>query len=257
MAGNTVRSIGVGQALRRAREIRGISLDAAARDTRLPSERLRALEAEDFEALQGEVFVRASLRTYAQYLGLSAEKVVRAYAKHVDDPEPPPPPPQVGRVERALAAARIRDSQKFFLVLAGVVMGALIAVGLVSRGGAPQAADLSTGSSAIVPSPASPIDAVVSARAPVQLTVTVDGVEKVETLGEGETLSFAAEDELALAVEDAAAIEVTVAGRRIELPDAPGQAWSGTFTQGWVSASAVPSDRRSSGSAIVSGSGAP
>jgi cytoskeleton protein RodZ len=257
MAGNTVRSIGVGQALRRAREIRGISLDAAARDTRLPSERLRALEEEDFGDLSGEVFVRAWLRTYAQYLGLSADKVVRAYARHADDPEPPPPPPKVGRVERALAAARIRDSQKFFLAVAGVVLGALIAVGLVSRGGAPEAADLSAAPTLVAPSPASSIDAVVTARAPVQLTVFVDGVEKVETLEEGETLSFAAQSELALAVPDAAAIEVTVAGRRIELPDATGQAWSGTFTQSWVSASAVPSHRESSASAIVSGSGSP
>jgi cytoskeletal protein RodZ len=257
MAGNTVRSIGVGQALRRAREIRGISLDAAARDTRLPSDRLRALEEEDFDDLSGEVFVRASLRTYAQYLGLSADKVVGAYARHADDPEPPPPPPKVGRVERALAAARIRDSQKFFLVVAGVVLGALIAVGLVSRGGAPEAADLSTAPSLTAPSSAPPIDAVVIARAPVELTATVDGVQQVETLEESETLSFTAEDQLALSVEDVTAIRVRVAGRRIDLPAVPGQPWSGTFTQAWISASAVPSNRGSSASATVSGSASP
>ena len=56
--------IGVGSALRKARERRGISLDAASRDTKLHIDQLQALEAEDFEALLGDVYVRGSLRTY-------------------------------------------------------------------------------------------------------------------------------------------------------------------------------------------------
>ena len=62
--------IGVGSALRKARERRGITLDAASRDTKLHIDQLRALETEDFEALMGDVYVRGSLRTYSQYLGL-------------------------------------------------------------------------------------------------------------------------------------------------------------------------------------------
>src|SRR5262249_30675978 len=49
MAGNTVRPapIGVGPALRRAREIGGTSLEEAARDTKLTVEQLEGLETED------------------------------------------------------------------------------------------------------------------------------------------------------------------------------------------------------------------
>ena len=68
--------IGVGSALRKARERRGITLDAASRDTKLHIDQLRALESEDFEALLGDVYVRGSLRTYSQYLGLSPDKVI-------------------------------------------------------------------------------------------------------------------------------------------------------------------------------------
>src|SRR6266487_2675804 len=98
MAGNTVRpaSIGVGPALRRAREIGGTTLDEAARDTKLTVEQLDGLETEDFELLGEEVYVRAMLRTYAQYLGLKADKVMTAYAKYVEDPEPPAPPAKMG-----------------------------------------------------------------------------------------------------------------------------------------------------------------
>ncbi|MGZ5300074.1 MAG: helix-turn-helix domain-containing protein, partial [Actinomycetota bacterium] len=52
--------IGVGSALRKARERRGITLDAASRDTKLHIDQLQALEAEDFEALLGDVYVRGS-----------------------------------------------------------------------------------------------------------------------------------------------------------------------------------------------------
>jgi cytoskeletal protein RodZ len=129
MAGNTVRAhaIGVGPALGRAREIGGTSLEEAARDTKLSVEQLEGLESEDFELLGEEVYVRAMLRTYAQYLGLKPDKVMAAYAKHVDDPGPPRPPAKMGRVEQALAAARIRDNQRFLLIAASVVLVAAVA----------------------------------------------------------------------------------------------------------------------------------
>ena len=88
--------IGVGSALRKARERRGITLDAASRDTKLHIDQLRALESEDFEALLGDVYVRGSLRTYSQYLGLSPDKVIGAYARHAETPPPPPPPRSSG-----------------------------------------------------------------------------------------------------------------------------------------------------------------
>ena len=113
-------TIGVGPALRKAREHRGLTLDEAARDTKLRVDLLAALEDEDFDALLGDVYVRGALRTYAQYLGLSPDKVVAAYARHADDPEPPPPPAKMGRIEQAMAAARIRDNQQFLLIAAAL-----------------------------------------------------------------------------------------------------------------------------------------
>ena len=61
--------IGVGPALRKAREHRGLTLEEAARDTRLRLDQLPALESEDFDAMSGEVYVRASLRTYPRTSG--------------------------------------------------------------------------------------------------------------------------------------------------------------------------------------------
>ena len=171
-------TIGVGAALRRAREIRG------SRSTRPPatrscaSEQLEALEGEAFDELGDAVYARAMLRTYAQYLGLKPDRVLSVYAEHAEEVAPPEPPGKLGRVERGLAASRVRDNQRFLLVAAAVVLVALIGFGLVSRSGAPPAAAIVTpsfvpASGASSPSPG--VDVVVTATAPVEVTAVIDG----------------------------------------------------------------------------------
>ena len=189
MAGTSLqRPIGVGPALEKARRIRGLSLDEAARDTRLRVDQLTALEAEDFEALPSDAFVRGALRTYAQYLGVRPEKVLEAYGRHADDPAPPPPPAGLGRIERAIAATRIRDNQRFLLFGAATVLVLLLLFGLLSGdSGAPPPAALPTTTSPTVAGSAT-IDAVLVAQRPVEVTVTVDGATETYAMEEGETL---------------------------------------------------------------------
>jgi len=227
-------TIGVGSALRRAREIRGITIDEAARDTKLRVEQLHALEGEAFDELGDPVYARAMLRTYAQYLGLKPERVLSVYAEHAEEVEPPEPPGKLGRVERGLAASRIRDNQKFLLVAAAVVLVALIAVGLVSRGGAPPVATIETpGSSAVVSasSPASGVDVTVVATAPVEVAATIDGASQAPTtLRPGESIALMATEELVVTATDGGAIQVTVDGRDAGVPGRKGQPWTETYT---------------------------
>jgi hypothetical protein len=235
MAGNTVRpaSIGVGSALRRARSIRGITVDDAVRDTKLPAVQVRALEDEDFDAFEGEVYVRATLRTYAQYLGLDPEKVVAAYARHAQEPAPPPPPGRMGRVERALAATRVRDNQRFLLVAAAVVLAALVAVGLVSRGAAPPPAPIptETPSPSAQETPARPaIGVALTATAEVRVSAIVDGdpLERI-TLRPGEVAAFTANEELTVEVSDGGLVGLSVGGEDRGTPGALGEPWTETF----------------------------
>jgi cytoskeleton protein RodZ len=233
-------SIGVGPALRRARTIRGITLEEAARDTKLRADQLDALEAEHFDVFAGEVYARGALRTYAQYLGLNADRVLATYARHAQEPEPPPPPAKLGRVERAIAATRVRDNQRFMLIAAAAVLLSLIGVGLVSRqGGVPQA-----GATVSAPSPGSAaaagtsadtpdrsIDLVVQAIDPVTVTVTIDGVAEEPTfLRAGELVSFRAERELDIEVSDGGAIALSVGGVDVGTPGVPGKPWSTTYS---------------------------
>jgi hypothetical protein len=232
--------IGVGPALRKAREIRGVTLDAASRDTKLRVDQLRALEDEDFDSLLGEVYVRGSLRTYARYLGLSADKVLGAYARHADDPIPPPPPAKLGRVERAIAATRIRDNQRVMVLLAATVLVVAIVFGLLSRGhSAPPPAALPTAAAPIRSSDLS-IDAVVVALADVTVAIDADGFERRYRLTQGETRTFSADASLGLSTEDGAAIQVTVNGNDLGVPGFTGTPWSESWTLGSGSASPSP-----------------
>ena len=69
-----------GPALRRTREEKGISLDDIAGETRLSKRYLLALEDEAIHKLPGGTYNRAYLRTYAGYLGLDIERLVREYS---------------------------------------------------------------------------------------------------------------------------------------------------------------------------------
>jgi cytoskeletal protein RodZ len=68
-----------GPALQLERQRRGLSLDDVARETRLARRYLRALETESLDTLPGRPYNRAYLRTYADYLGLDADRLVRDY----------------------------------------------------------------------------------------------------------------------------------------------------------------------------------
>ncbi len=254
MAGRSPQDpIGVGPALARARLLRGLTLEEAARDTKLSVDQLTALEREDFEALPGDAFVRGALRTYAQYVGLSPDKVFQMYTRNVEEPGPPPPPGKMGRVEQAIAATRIRDNQRLLIVVALSLLGLLLLFGLVSRDhGSPPAAAIASSSPAPV-SPAPTIDAVLLALRPASVTVAVDGLEEVHEMAEDEALSFSAADELVITIADGGSVQLTVDGRDLGAPGEPGSEWTRTFSFGVEEPSPTPSiDPSVSGSASSS-----
>jgi cytoskeletal protein RodZ len=232
MAGSmTDPQTGVGPALRRAREVRGVSLDEAARDTRLRVDQLDALEREDYDVLPGEVYVRASLRTYANYLGMDAEKVAGAYARTAEEFEPVPPPAKLGRVERMIAASRIRDNQRLLLVMAASILIVLLAFGLLARGtAAPPAAEIPAATSSPVPEDPT-VRAVLVATGDVQVRSDADGERTSITLRPGETLSLVALEWLKFTVADAGLVDVSLNGR-VVTEGIPGSPHTYTFAFG-------------------------
>lgn len=86
-ASNEAQSLG--QRLRQAREAKHISLETAEEVTRIRRKYLEALEADDYSALPGTVFLRGFVRNYAQFLGLDPEAMLALLPA---DPAPAPPP---------------------------------------------------------------------------------------------------------------------------------------------------------------------
>ena len=60
----------LGEMLRRARELRGLTLERVARETKIPQRHLEALEHDNLAVIPAGFYQRAELRTYAQAVGL-------------------------------------------------------------------------------------------------------------------------------------------------------------------------------------------
>ena len=87
----------VGQILRDAREVQGITLEDAAVRLRLMRRQVEAMETDDFESLDPPVFARGFVRNYARLLGLAPEALLARMAGAPAEPAevshaaPPPP----------------------------------------------------------------------------------------------------------------------------------------------------------------------
>lgn len=79
----------LGEALKAAREKRGITLEQASEDTRIRLKFLKALEAGDYQALPGATYTRGFLRNYGEYVGLDPDELVGLYQSERGGPEPP------------------------------------------------------------------------------------------------------------------------------------------------------------------------
>lgn len=78
-----VKSLTLGEKLKKIREEAGISLAEIATYTKIKQSYLEKIEAGDFEKLPFDVYVKGFLRSYAKYLDLDAEKVIQQFNKEI------------------------------------------------------------------------------------------------------------------------------------------------------------------------------
>ena len=69
----------IGDQLRETRMRNRIDITEVEAATKIRAKYLRALENEEWDLLPGPTFVKTFLRTYADYLGLDARKLVEEY----------------------------------------------------------------------------------------------------------------------------------------------------------------------------------
>jgi hypothetical protein len=113
----------IGSSLREARERQNLELSRIEQDTRIRAKFLRALEDEQFDRIPAPAYARGFLRTYADYLGLDAQRLVDEYNAHFAPTEEP----------QAAAPVRIRRPGRLRRRLL-IVVPVVLAVGLVAWG---------------------------------------------------------------------------------------------------------------------------
>ena len=228
-------TVSVGPALRKVREARGVTLEEAARDTRVRLEFLEAIEVEDFHLLLGDVHVRGCLRTYATYLRLSPDKVVAMYDADLgrDDEVVVAPPP--ARSEPVFGARRRRDDHRLWILVAATVLVLAGAFGVLSaRRPAPPPANLSdaeTGGMVVGAELERPISVAVEAKHAVEVTIVADnGDPESFQLRAGEGRSFDADNSITIRLSEGSTAHVIVSGVDYGFPGKTDEPWEDTYS---------------------------
>ena len=124
----------IGAILRQARSKREIELAEVEAATRIRLKYLRAIEAEDWEALPEAVYARGFIRTYASFLGLDGERLADDYRREVERADGAGGT-EAGPVAAAPRRPRRRAPAGGAIAIAGVLLVAAIAIVALPLGG--------------------------------------------------------------------------------------------------------------------------
>jgi cytoskeletal protein RodZ len=69
----------IGEMLKRAREVRGLSIEKLSKELKLNSRYIQALEARDYDQLPGDTYIRVYLRSICVYLSLNPDEILRRF----------------------------------------------------------------------------------------------------------------------------------------------------------------------------------
>jgi len=230
-----VQGIGIGPALRKARLLRGKSIEEASRETRIRAEYLQALERESFDGMLGDVYVRGMLRSYSSYLGLDPTKVVTVYNQHFGGPrpllpDPTPAPIRSPRHPHLPQLVRHHPSWIFLIGVALLLLGILSAVGLIAgTRGAPDATNPS-GPEASIPVLPPSVTVVLRADQAVTAVIRIDERKpRTFDLRSGEGRTFEGNTRVTVRLEHGGTTAITVNGHSLKKPGNKDQPYVATF----------------------------
>jgi cytoskeletal protein RodZ len=242
--------------LRAARERAGLSLQELSARTRIKLAFLKAIEAGQFEALPGEFFTRAFLRSYARELHLSPDEIVGAFdaSRHpIPDPAveghltPSEPPIERGSLRQApwllTTSGMVPAAVIGLLLVATMYMWARPAplqedvapepVGTTGRGEPPPPVPTATAVPATSQVEAELLVVEISTTGPTWITATADGKRATYRLFEaGERLTIRARDEVSFRLGNAGAFEYSINGATGTPVGGPGDVREFRITRG-------------------------
>ena len=121
-----------GTTLRRARERSGRTIDEIAAVTRISANHIRNLEADNYQELPAEVFVRGFLRNCAKEIDLDAEDLVDQYRRHAGIEQAPTHPvderPAADADLQPLFSDRPLPRLSYLVAIIAVILGLGLAI---------------------------------------------------------------------------------------------------------------------------------
>jgi cytoskeletal protein RodZ len=237
-------SLTLGEKLRQAREERGFTLSEVAEQTRISSLYLESIENDDYKILPGGIFNKGFVKSFAKFVGVNEQEALADYTRMIAQAESDADDLKVYRPE-VLTDDRLAASMAPTIIIAVIIL-ALMTGGILfllnylrqptddfagntttaNTNAAPTEADME-------PSPASHSAAApemgsikVEFRAlsePVSLSATNDGKVSTNVVAAGSATMFEPKESLKLSYSRSLAnlVELTINGRRIELPSQP------------------------------------
>jgi cytoskeleton protein RodZ len=233
--------VAVGSTLAAARQARGLLVEDLCAVTRIRPHLIRAIEAEDYAACGGDVYVRGHVRALAKATGVDPEPLL---AELPGSGGAGPAPMRAPAADPSLVLRERRVTSGWttaFAVLLGMV-ACVAALRLVlpgggggsgaptaSRAAAPQASSSASGTSRSTPPTRTSGSGALSVSFAVTGTRCWLGVKDshgatrmASVLSQGQTATFRDGRRLSIVVGNVSAVTVTVNGHRVSLPDAPG-----------------------------------
>ncbi len=122
--------VGVGAALRQAREARGLAIDDVAQQLKFASRQIESLENERFDRLPGPTIARGMVRNYARLLKIDPEPLIELMAPRVE--KAPDPARIAARYSQQVPFSD--GARRSTLIYGGFSLGILVLVGAVALG---------------------------------------------------------------------------------------------------------------------------
>ncbi len=121
-AGGKSAEHSLGAFLAATRERRGLTRDAAVKETRIPAHYIAMIESNNYAAIADQIYVLPFIRRYAQFLGLDAEEIAIRFVREVQRAES-----NVVRISEPIVERRRGRKHSWIWVAAVVVVAILIA----------------------------------------------------------------------------------------------------------------------------------
>ncbi len=122
----------IGVHLQRLREQKGLSIHEVSEKTHISSSNLAAIEAENFDQLPADTFIRGQVNIYGNYLGLDGEETARLFLKERDQRQPRGKKNRLGKQTHSLTPKKLAEPSHISSATVATILLLLIVVSVTT-----------------------------------------------------------------------------------------------------------------------------